>query len=156
MYSGAFNYTSLYMTDEAKVFFVSWKSKNILFLHVLFWKNFLFSRGKLFVFSWKTNCFSLRYTMQTAAIQRLFGMFFRFRTSNNSQKCIVMYSYKAHYTLIKLLYINSLYAKMYRCIVKSKIFFEEINKSNLSFALRSTPVNFWPSVEDTHVLASLW
>ena len=80
--------------------------------------------------------------MQTADKQRLFGMFFRFRTSNNSQKCIVMYSCKAHYTLIKMLYINSLYAKMYRCIVKSKIFFEEINKSNLSFALRSTPVNF--------------
>ena len=126
MYSEVNNYTSLYITDEAKVFFCFQKSENFLFLHVLFGRNFLFSRRKLFVFYGKTICFSQRYTMQTADKQRVFSMFFRFRTSKNSQKCIVMYSRKANYTLFKILCINWLYKKMYRCIVKSKKNFEEI------------------------------
>ena len=126
MYSGVNNYTSLYITDEEKVFFCFQKSENILFLHVLFWKNFLFSRRKLFVFYGKTICFPQGNTMQTADKQRVFSMFFRFRTSKKSQKCIVMYSWKANYTLFKILCIKWLYAKMYRCIVKFKKIFEEI------------------------------
>ena len=126
MYSVVNNYTSLYITDEEKVFFCFQKSENFLFLHVLFWKNFLFSLGKLFVFFWKTNCFSMGNIMQTADKQKVFSMFFRFRTSKKSQKCIVMYSWKANYTLFKTLCISWLYAKMYRCIVKSKKNFEEI------------------------------
>ena len=112
-------------------------------------ENFLFSPEKQIVFHWDTPCKLPIYNGFSVCLSVL-------EHREQSRECIVMYSWRAHYTLIKMLYINSLYAKMYRCIVKSKIFFEEINKSNLSFALRRTPVNFWPSVEDTHVLASLW
>ena len=82
------------------------RSVKILFSYILKLENFLFSRKKQFVFYWKTFCFSLEYTKQTAHLQRVFCSFCLKNVMIYCRKCIVMYSCLCHYTLINLLVIS--------------------------------------------------
>ena len=82
------------------------RSVKILFSYILQLENFLFSPEKQIVFSWKTFCFSLEYTKQTAHLQRVFRSFFLKNVMIYCRKCIVMYSCLGHYTLFNFLVIS--------------------------------------------------
>ena len=84
---------------------------------------------KLFVFAWKTKSFlgeNKKFLPNRTAENKKFSDFLDLKNTFVSPLCIVMYSWTPHYTLSNTQLDKQLDAEMYRCIVKSNIFFRKI------------------------------